>query len=127
MATIWKVVRKEDGKIVSVIATGKWQKEYHVWKQETSNLPMFAFDNEADAIVFAEEFMEPGDVVVFRATTSAIEKPPAAVPFSMNNDEAWDMFWNNRAAWERRYPYKNIFIPHGTVWVRDVTLIERVY
>lgn len=131
---VYKVVRiiKDNSTgvtaLYSVVAPYQWTIIYPVGEVVKTAFPMFAFDNSFDAGQFAEQFLEFGDVVVYRAEASTVIQPPDAIPFGLTNatDEEWYWFWYDRAKWEKKYPNKNFNLPSGTVWVNGITLIEKV-
>lgn len=127
---VYKVVRKiTDQTSTSVIAEGKYQREYKVGEPTTSDPPMFVFTEVFAAFEFAQEFGKP-DVVVFAAEADAVFDAPSAIPYTSFNPRVqlleWDLFWQHREQWEQMAVVKNWMQPRSTALAYKITLTEEL-
>lgn len=127
---VYKVVRKiTDQTSTSVIAEGKYQREYKVGEPTTSDPPMFVFTEVFAAFEFAQEFGKP-DVVVYAAETDAVFDAPFAIPYSTFNPRMqsleWNMFWKHRKLWEEIAASKNWWLPRSTALAHKITLMKEL-
>lgn len=128
---VFKVVRIEDTKLVSALATGKYKREYRVGEKTFSDPPVFVFTSVYAAISFAEALQE-SHIAVYAGTANALWPLPNVLPYATLQprlqDTEWDLFWNDPLQWEKQYEaVVNHAPPQDSALAYSLALTQEIY